>query len=93
LTTDTFKKLSRKDLRQLKPGAWVAWHRHNVADPGLTPALYWQEGQVIDSPIRCFHDVIIRFNGICRLVPKNRLYKVMPVIGVEAMHTEYDYNS
>jgi hypothetical protein len=90
--TDTFQKLSRVDLRQLRPGDWVAWHRHNVAACGPSHGLFWQEGQVIDSPIRCFPDINVRFNGLCRLVPKNRLYKVTPIIDVEDMHQQFDYN-
>jgi hypothetical protein len=48
---------------------------------------------VIAYPVRSGHEVMVLFNGIPHAVHKNQLFKVQPVIAVEDMHTEYDYNS
>jgi hypothetical protein len=90
--TDILKKLTRKELRRLKPGDWVAWGKTNGDSPDKQDFAFW-ETQVIAHPVRSGHEVMVLFNGIPHAVHKNQLFKVQPVIAVEDMHTEYDYNS
>ncbi len=92
MTTDTFKKLSRGDLRQLKQGDWVAWGKTNWDHPDKKDFAYW-EAQLIAHPVRSAQEVMVRFQDLPHAVQKDRLYKVLPVIGVDDMHTQYDYNS
>ncbi len=90
--TDVLKKLLRPDLRRLKPGDWVAWSKSNWDTPDK-PDFAYHEAQVMAHPSRTSQYVTVRFNGLPREVAKNQLYKVLPVIGIEEMHTQYDYNS
>jgi hypothetical protein len=89
MTTDTFQRLTRAELRDLKPGTWVAWYRHK----GVSPGISWLQGQVLECPVRCSHDVSVRFDGVPCLIPKNRLFKDLPVVEVEYMHEGFDYNA
>jgi hypothetical protein len=90
--SDILKKLVRADLRRLKPGDSVAWSVSNWGKPG-EPDFAFYEAQVMTHPLRSAQEVMVRFNGCPHAVPKNMIYKVQPVIDVEDMHTEYDYNS
>lgn len=90
--TDVLRKLSRAELRNLKPGAWVAWRKTRLDTPDQKEFALC-EGQVIAHPVRSGHEVMVLFNGLPHAVQKNRLYKVQPIIDVEDMHTQYDYNS
>jgi hypothetical protein len=91
--TDEPKKLTRKELRQLKPGDWVAWGKSNWDKTINPPFSFWEEAQVMAHPVRCHQHVTVRFAGLPHQVPKNRLYKIPPVIAIENMHEEYDYDS
>jgi hypothetical protein len=90
--TDILIKLLRKDLRRPKPGDWVAWNKSNWGTPE-SQDFSFHEAQVMAYPVRSAQDVLVLFNGLPHSVPKNMVYKVMPVIGVEAMHQQFDYNS
>ena len=91
--TEILKKLTRKELRRLKPGDWVAWGKSNWDNnPAQQDFAFW-EAQVIAHPVRSGHDVTVLFDGLAHAVQKNRLFKVQPVLGVEDMHTEWDFNS
>ena len=90
--TDILRKLTRKELRRLKPGDWVAWGKTNWDTPDKQDFAFW-EAQVTAHPVRSAQEVMVLFNGLPHAVHKNRLYKVPPVIEVEEMHTQYDYNS
>jgi hypothetical protein len=90
--SDNLKKLVRVDLRRLKPGDSVAWSVSHWGQPGQ-PDFSFHEGQVLAHPVRSAQEVTVLFNGIAHAVHKNQLYNVPPVIDVEDMHTEYDYNS
>jgi hypothetical protein len=85
--TDILRKFSRAELRRLNPGDWVAWTRSNWDSAAKQDFAFW-EAQVVAHPVRSAQHVLILFNGHPLAVPKNRLYKVMPIIGVEEMHTE-----
>jgi hypothetical protein len=93
--TDEPKKLTRQEIRRLKPGDWVAWKTDWPIswpkDNWTTPD--WKEGQLTEHPVRSAQYITVRLDGLPQKAPKNRLYKVLPVIGVEDMHTEYDYDS
>ena len=89
---DVLRKFSRAELRRLKPGDWVAWRKTNWNTSDQKDFAFW-EAQVIAHPVRSGHEVMVLFNGLPHAAPKNRLYRVQPVIDVEDMHTEYDYNS
>jgi hypothetical protein len=91
--SDILKKLCRTELRQLKPGDWVVWSTTGSWDTPANANCAYNEAQVMVYPVRCGHDVMVLFNGLPHAVQKNRLYKVQPVIAIEDMHTEYDYNS
>ena len=43
--------------------------------------------------VRYHQHVTVRFEGLPHQVPKNRLYKIQPVIAIENMHEDFDYNS
>jgi hypothetical protein len=91
--TDVLKKLLRAELRRLKPGDWVAWGKSNWDnDPVQQNFVFW-EAQVLAQPLRSGHDVTVLFNGLAYAVQKNRLLKVKPVIAIEDMHRQFDYNS
>jgi hypothetical protein len=85
--------LKRAKLRRLKPGDWVAWGRTNWDNNPVQQDFAFWEAQVIAHPVRSGHEVVVLFNGLPLAVHKNQLYRVQPVIGVENMHTQYDYNS
>jgi hypothetical protein len=89
---EILEKITRKELRRLKPGTWVAWRKTtwNAPDEKKFP---FHEGQVIAHPVRSGQEVLVLLNGVPHATPKNRLYRLMPVIAIEDMHTEYDYNS
>jgi hypothetical protein len=93
--TDILKKLTRQEIRRLKPGDWVAWSKTSCHTP--TPASFWngfwEEGQLMDYPVRCHQDIRVRLNGLPHRVPKNRLYKVQPIVTIENQHDQYDYNA
>lgn len=89
---DILKKLRRAELRRLKPGTWVAWRKTNWNIPDEKKFAF-HEGQVIAHPARSGHHVMVLLNGLAHPAPKNRLYMIVPVITIEDMHTEYDYNS
>ena len=36
---------------------------------------------------------MVLFNGFPKAVHKNQLFKVQPVIDIEDMHQQFDYNS
>jgi len=91
--TDILKKLTRKELRRLKPGDRVAWGKSNCDNHPLQQDFAYWETQVMAHSVRSAQEVTVLFNGIAHAVHKNRLYKVPPVVGIEDMHTEYDYNS
>jgi hypothetical protein len=91
--TDILKRISRAKLRRLKPGDWVAWGRTNWDNNPVQQDFAFWEAQVIAHPVRSVHEVVVLFNGLPLAVHKNQLYRVQPVIGVENMHTQYDYNS
>jgi hypothetical protein len=86
------RKLTRKELRSLKPGAWVAWRKTNWNTPD-EEKFPFHEGQVIAQPVRSGHKVMVLFDGLAQAVHKNQLYEVIPITGVEQMHTQYDYNA
>lgn len=90
--SDILKKLGRAELRRLQPGDWIAWSKSNRGTPDQKDFAY-HEAQVLAHPVRSAQEVMVLFNGSPHAVEKNRLYKAQPVIGVEAMHTGYDYNS
>jgi hypothetical protein len=89
--SDILKKLGRAELRRLEPGDWVAWSRSNWGQPGEKDFAY-HEAQVMAHPVRTAQEVAVLFNGLPHAVQKNRLYKVLPVISVEDMHQQFDYN-
>jgi hypothetical protein len=90
--TDTFKKLTRKELRRLKPGDWVAWGQTNWDHPHKKDFAFW-EAQVISEPVQSGHEVMVLLNGLPHAVHKNQFFEVQPVVGLNAMHEDYDYNS
>jgi hypothetical protein len=90
--SDILNKLRRADLRRLKSGDSVAWSASNWGHPG-EPDFAYHEGQVTAHPLRSAQYVAVLFNGLPREVAKNRLYKVLPVIAIEDMHQQFDYNS
>jgi hypothetical protein len=90
--TEILRKLLRKDLRRLKPGDWVAWSKSTWNTP-KSEDFAFHEAQVMAHPVRSAQEVIVRFNGHPHAVPKSQVYKVMPVVGMDAMHTEWDFNS
>jgi hypothetical protein len=91
--TDEPEKLTHKELRRLKPGDWVAWGKSNWNKTVKQPFSFWQEGQITAHPVRSAQQVQVRLNGLPLEVPKNRLYKMKPVIAIENMHEDFDYNS
>jgi hypothetical protein len=91
--SDILKKLCRTELRQLKPGDWVVWSTTGSWDTPANADCACNEAQVVAHPVRSGHEVVVLFNGLAHAVQKNRLYKVLPIISVEDMHQQYDYNS
>jgi hypothetical protein len=90
--TDILRKLTRNELRRLKPGEWVAWGKSNWDNnPVQQDFAYW-EAPVVAHPQRSGHYVILLFNGLPHAVHKNQLFKVQPIIGMEAMQQQFDYN-
>jgi hypothetical protein len=90
--SDILRKLLRKDLRRLKPGDWVAWSKSNWGTPE-SEDFSFHEAQMVYRAVRSFQYVIVRFNGHLHEVNKDRLYRIMPVISMDAMHTQWDYNA
>jgi hypothetical protein len=90
--TDILRKLLRKDLRRLKPGDWVAWSK-STWDTPESKDFYFHEAQVMAHPVHSAQYVTVFFNGHRHEVTKNQLLRVMPVIAIEDMHQQFDYNS
>jgi hypothetical protein len=90
--SDILKKLLRADLRRLTQGAWVAWSASNWGQPG-EPDFAYHEAQVMTDAVRTSQYVTVLFNGLPREVAKNQLYKLLPVIAIEDMHQQFDYNA
>ena len=90
--SEILQKLSRKELRLLEPGNWVAWRKSNWGQADEKDFAHWG-AQVLAHPVRTAQEVMVCFNGCPHAVYKSQLYKVQPVIGVEDMHTAYDYNA
>jgi hypothetical protein len=90
---DVLRKLTRNELRCLQPGEWVAWGRSNWDNNPVHEHFAFWEAQVMAHPVRSAQEIMVHFNGHPHAVPKNMIYKVQPVIDVEDMHTQYDYNS
>jgi hypothetical protein len=90
---DVLRKLTRNELRRLKPGEWVAWGKSNWDNNPVQEDFAFLEAQVIAHPVRSAHEVMVFFDGLPHAVHKNQLFKVQPVIGMDAMHEDYDYNS
>src|ERR1700686_5727430 len=86
------KKLGRAELRRLEPGDWVAWSKSNWGKPD-EPDFAYHEAQVMAHPVHSAQEVMVHFSGHPHAVYKNMIYKVLPIIGVEDMHTAFDYNS
>jgi hypothetical protein len=91
--TEILKKLTRAELRRLKPSDRVAWGKSNWDNNPVQQDFAFWEAHVIAHPVRSGLDFMVLFNGLSHAAPKNRLYRLMPVIAIEDMHTEYDYNS
>jgi hypothetical protein len=89
--SDILKKLLRADLRRLKPGDWIAWSK-STWDTPESKDFAFHEAQVTAHPVRTSQYVTVLFNGLPREVAKNQLYKVLPVIAIEDMHQQFDYN-
>jgi hypothetical protein len=93
--TEEPKRLTRQEIRHLKPGDWVAWKRDWPIswpkDNWTTPD--WKEGQLTEHPVRSAQYITVRLHGLPHQVSKNHLHKIPPVIAIENMHEEYDYNS
>jgi hypothetical protein len=90
--TDILKKLTRKELRRLEPGDWIAWNKSTWGQPD-EPDFAYNEAPVTAHPLRSSQYLTVLFNGIPHAIAKNQLYRVKPIIDVEDMHTAYDYNS
>ena len=90
--TDVLKRISRAELRRLKPGDWVAWGKSNWDNNPVQQDFAFWEAQVLSDPVRSGHEVMVLFNGLPHAVHKNQLFKVQPIIGMEAMHHQFDYN-
>jgi hypothetical protein len=90
--TDNLKRLSRAELRRLKPGDWVAWGKSNWDAPDKPDAAFW-EAEIIAPFTRSDHTVTVLFDGVACTLYKSQLFKVQSVMAIEDMHTEYDYNS
>jgi hypothetical protein len=88
----SLKKISRAELRRLKPGTWVAWKKTTWNSPDEKKFAF-HEGQVLAQPVRSGHDIEVIFDGLAKAVQKNRLFQVQPVITIEDMHQQFDYNS
>jgi hypothetical protein len=84
--------LLRADLRRLKPGDWVAWSKSHWGKHD-EPDFAFHEAQMMAHPVRSGQYVTVLFNGLSFEVAKNQLYKMLPVISVEDMHQQFDYNS
>jgi hypothetical protein len=89
--TDILKRISRAELRRLSPGEWVAWGKTNWDSPDKQDFAFW-EAQVMAHPVRSAQHVLVLFNGLPQAVHKNQLFKVQPIIDMEAMHQQFDYN-
>lgn len=90
---ESLKRFSRAELRRLKPGDWVAWGRTAWHNHPLQPDFAFWKGRVIAFPERSGHHVRVLLKGVPHTAPKNRLYRLMPVIAIEDMHQQYDYNA
>jgi hypothetical protein len=90
--TDILRKLTRNELRCLQPGEWVAWGRSNWDNNPVHEDFAFWEGRVVAHPLRTGHNVMVLLNGVPHAVHKNQLFKVQPIIGMEAMHQQFDHN-
>ena len=86
------QKLTRKELRRLKSGDWVAWGRTHWHNNPLQPGFAFWEGRVVANPLRTGHNVMVLLNGVPHAVHKNQLFKVLPTTDMEHMHEQFDYN-
>jgi broad specificity phosphatase PhoE len=91
--TEEPKRLTRQEIRRLKPGDWVAWKRDWPIswpkDNWTTPT--WEEGRLEYPAARSAQHVQVRINGLLRHVSKNCLHRVQPIITIETQHEQYDY--
>jgi hypothetical protein len=90
--TDVLKRISRGELRRLKPGDWVAWGKSNWDNNPVHEDFAFWEAQVVDRPVRSAQHVLVLFSGHSHEVTKNQLFRVMPIIDVQDMHQQFDYN-
>jgi hypothetical protein len=86
-----YTRLTRRDIKNLKPGDWVAWREERWGP--IAPNAKWAEAQLTDHPIRCYQVVFVRFGGIRTAIEKNRLHKPPAVVGIDAIHEVLDYDS
>ena len=69
----------------------MAWGKSNWNKTVNQPFSFWNEGQITAYPVRSAQYVQVRLRGLLQEVPKNRLYKMNPVIAIENMHEDFDY--
>ena len=86
-----YTRLTRRDIKNLKPGDWVAWRKERWGP--ICPNAKWAEAQLTDHPIRSYQVVFVRFGGIRTPIEKNRLHKPPAVVGIDIIHEVWDYDS
>jgi hypothetical protein len=86
-----YTRLTRRDIKNLKPGDWVAWRKERWKPIGRDTE--WAEPQLTDRPIRCYQVVFVRFGGIRTPIEKNRLHKPPTVVGIDIIQEVWDYDS
>lgn len=84
--------MTRKELRALKRGQWVAWPETAWADPTTSKTTIC-EAPICEYPVKSAQFVVVKFQGGKREVYKNQLYTIPPVVEMEEMDTVTGYDN